>query len=52
MRFSVKSEVEGAYQILLTDPLLESDTLRAHRIIESLRDGESLAGFGGGIQHY
>jgi len=47
VRYSFKEEIEGAYRLLLCDPKLTQDTLRAHRVVEALREGETLAGFGG-----
>ena len=46
VRHSFKGEIEHAYRLLLCDPKLGDDTLRAHRVIEALREGESLAGLG------
>jgi hypothetical protein len=42
-----RREIENAYRLVLCDPELERDTLRANRFVEALREGEELAGFGG-----
>jgi tetratricopeptide (TPR) repeat protein len=47
VRHSFKGEIENAYRLVLCDPQLEKDSLRAHRLVEALREGEALAGFGG-----
>ena len=51
VRYSFKGEIENAYRLVLCDPELERDILRAQHLVETLREGELLATAEPGAPH-